>query len=58
MGCARTRRGSSDALAQTASFDGVTGRITFGKDRDALKSAVVLRIRGGRAIFVTALAPH
>lgn len=39
-------------------FDGVTGRITFGKDRDALKSAVVLRIRGGRAIFVTALAPH
>ena len=47
-----------DALAQTASFDGVTGLITFGKDRDALKSAVVLRIRGGRAVFVTTLAPE
>lgn len=47
-----------DTLAQTASFEGVTGLISFGKNRDALKSAVVLRIQGGRAVFVTTLAPE
>jgi branched-chain amino acid transport system substrate-binding protein len=47
-----------DALAQTATFDGVTGLITFGQQRDALKSAMVLRIRGGRGVFVTELAPE
>jgi branched-chain amino acid transport system substrate-binding protein len=47
-----------DALAQTAGFDGVTGLITFGENRDALKSVVVLRIRGRRAVFVTTLAPQ
>ncbi len=46
------------ALAQTATFDGVTGLITFGPNRDAVKSAVVLRIRGGRAVFVTELLPE
>jgi branched-chain amino acid transport system substrate-binding protein len=53
------RRGSQlrDALAQTASFDGVTGLITFGQQRDALKSAMVLRIQGGRGVFLTELSP-
>ncbi len=46
-----------DALAQTSGFEGVTGRITLGPDRDAVKSAVVLRIHGGRAVFVTELPP-
>jgi branched-chain amino acid transport system substrate-binding protein len=47
-----------DALAQTKTFDGVTGLITFGRNRDAAKSAVVLRIRDGHAVFVTELAPE
>jgi branched-chain amino acid transport system substrate-binding protein len=47
-----------DALAQTAAFDGVTGRITFNEGRDALKSAMVLRISDGRAVFVTELPPE
>jgi branched-chain amino acid transport system substrate-binding protein len=47
-----------DALAQTKTFDGVTGIITFGQDRDAFKSAMVLRIHDGRAVFLTELAPE
>jgi len=47
-----------DALAQTATFDGVTGLISLGRDRNAVKPAVVLRIRQGRAVFVTELSPE
>jgi branched-chain amino acid transport system substrate-binding protein len=47
-----------DALAQTTTFEGVTGLITLGRNRDAVKSAVVLRIREGHAIFVTELSPE
>ena len=46
-----------DALAATSGFPGVTGRITLGPERDAVKPAVVLRIQGGRAAFVTELPP-
>jgi branched-chain amino acid transport system substrate-binding protein len=47
-----------EALAQTATFEGVTGLINLGRNRDAVKSAVVLRIRDGRAVFVTELSPE
>ncbi len=50
-------RSLRDELAQTAAFDGVTGRITLGPDRDAVKPAVVLRLRGGHAVFVAELPP-
>jgi len=46
-----------EALAQTADFDGVTGRMTLGADRNAVTSAVVLRIHAGRAVFVAELPP-
>jgi branched-chain amino acid transport system substrate-binding protein len=46
-----------DALAATAGFPGVTGRITLGPGRDAVKPAVVLRIQGGRAVFVAEVPP-
>jgi hypothetical protein len=36
----------------------VTGLIAFGQQHDALKSAMVVRIRGGRGVFVTELAPE
>lgn len=44
-------------LAQTRNFDGVTGRITINGQRDADKSAVVLRIRGGAAVYETTIQP-
>jgi branched-chain amino acid transport system substrate-binding protein len=47
-----------DALAQTKTFDGVTGLITFGRERDALKSAMVLRIHDGQPVFVTEISPE
>ena len=46
-----------DALAVTKEFDGVTGKITMDKDRNAVKPAVVLRIQGGKAIYTTTIAP-
>ncbi|HMK73705.1 MAG TPA: ABC transporter substrate-binding protein [Myxococcaceae bacterium] len=46
-----------DALAATAGFPGATGRITLGPERDAVKPAVVLGIRGGRAVFVVEMPP-
>jgi branched-chain amino acid transport system substrate-binding protein len=38
-----------DALAETEGFPGVTGAVTFGPDRNAVKPIVVVRIgEGGR----------
>jgi len=36
-----------DAIARTEGYQGVTGRITIGPDRNARKDAVVIRIRDG-----------
>jgi branched-chain amino acid transport system substrate-binding protein len=46
-----------DAIARTRGFDGVTGQITLGPERDAVKPVLVLQLRGGRAVFVTELPP-
>lgn len=46
-----------DAIAQTKDFDGVTGKITIDAQRNAQKSAVVLKIEGGKAKFETSIAP-
>jgi branched-chain amino acid transport system substrate-binding protein len=46
-----------DALAQTKAFDGVTGKTTIDADRNAQKSAVVLKITGGVAKFETLVEP-
>jgi branched-chain amino acid transport system substrate-binding protein len=46
-----------DAIAATKDFDGVTGRITIDKDRNAVKPAVILRIEGGKALYQTTIAP-
>lgn len=44
-------------ISQTREFDGVTGKITLNKDRDAVKAAVVLEIKGGKPTFVTTVEP-
>jgi branched-chain amino acid transport system substrate-binding protein len=46
-----------DALAQTKGFDGVSGKITIDKDRNAEKSAVVIKITGGKGKYETTVNP-
>jgi len=46
-----------DALAKTADFEGVTGKITIDPDRNAKKSAVVLKVSGGAAKFESLVEP-
>ncbi len=46
-----------DAIAATKNYAGVTGSISLNADRDAVKSAVVLKISGGKSSFVTSVNP-
>ena len=46
-----------DALAQTKDFPGVTGRITIDQDRNAVKPAVVLRVKDGKLEYVETVSP-
>ncbi len=46
-----------DAIAQTKDYKGVTGTITLDQDRNAVKPAVVLQIKGDKTIFVTSVNP-
>lgn len=54
---ALTPAGIRDALAATKDFEGVTGKITIDENRNASKSAVVLKIEGGNAKFEATVAP-
>ncbi len=46
-----------DAIASTKDFEGVTGKITIDAQRNAQKSAVVLKVEGGKAKFEASIAP-
>ncbi|HJT24931.1 MAG TPA: ABC transporter substrate-binding protein [bacterium] len=46
-----------DAIAATKNYAGVTGSISLDADRNAVKPAVVLKISGGKAGFVTMVNP-
>lgn len=46
-----------DALAQTKNFKGVTGVISINENRDAIKSAVVLQVKGKKFKFVESIEP-
>ena len=46
-----------EAIAATRDFDGVTGRITLGPDRNAVKSAVVVKLVEGQPVFVAEVSP-
>ena len=45
------------ALSETKDFPGATGNITIDKNRDAIKSAVILKLQDGRPQYVTAVKP-
>lgn len=46
-----------DALSQTTDYAGVTGKITIDKDRNAIKPAVVLRVKDGKREYVETVTP-
>ncbi len=46
-----------DSLAQTRDFPGVTGNITIGKDRNAIKPGVVIEIKDGKFHMVKRVEP-
>ncbi|AGC42547.1 receptor family ligand-binding protein [Myxococcus stipitatus DSM 14675] len=46
-----------DAIAATKDFPGVAGRITLDANRDAVKEAVIVKVAGGKAEFVTTVQP-
>jgi branched-chain amino acid transport system substrate-binding protein len=46
-----------DALAQTRDFPGITGTITLNENRDAIKSAVVLEVQGGKFLYKETVDP-
>lgn len=46
-----------DAIAATKGFEGVTGAITIDPERNAQKSAVVLKVEGGAAKFAATVQP-
>lgn len=44
-------------LAKTKDFDGVTGKISIDAERNAVKPAVILEMKGGKPSFVTTIDP-
>ena len=50
-------RALRDAVAATKDFPGVTGRITLDPERNATKSAVMMRVRDGRTEFIETIDP-
>ena len=46
-----------DAIAQTKDYPGITGTITLGPDRNAVKPAVILEVKDGKLVKVESIAP-
>jgi branched-chain amino acid transport system substrate-binding protein len=54
---ALTSEALRNALAQTANFAGVTGKISINEQRNAVKSAVVVQVSGAINKYVTTINP-
>lgn len=46
-----------DAIAKTTNFSGVTGKITINPERNAVKSAVILKVENGNFKYLTTINP-
>jgi branched-chain amino acid transport system substrate-binding protein len=46
-----------EAIAATKDFDGVTGKFSLDDKRNAIKSAAILQIKGGKFTFLESIAP-
>ncbi len=61
---AMTRAGTTegakvrDAIAATKDYQGVTGKISIGPDRNAVKPAVVLKVENGKYVLVETISPE
>lgn len=61
---AMTRAGSTegpkvrDAIAATKDFPGVTGAITINSERNAVKSAVILKVENGKYLLTETIKPE
>ena len=51
------RTALKNALAATRDFPGITGRTTLDANRDAIKDAAIITVRGGRCVFVESVQP-
>jgi branched-chain amino acid transport system substrate-binding protein len=49
--------GLRQALAETKEFEGVTGKMAMNSQRDAVKAAVILQIKGGKFRYLATVAP-
>ncbi len=60
MGRAKSLNGADlrDAIASTKDFDGVTGKISINKDRNADKSAVIIEVANGKFKFKQRVTPE
>ena len=52
-----SRDAIKESLAQTKGFKGVTGEISIDKDRNAVKSAVVLQFKDGKPMYFATVNP-
>lgn len=59
IGKAGSRKGAdiAAALANTKDFPGVTGKISIDAERNAVKSAVMLEMKGGEPTYVSTIQP-
>ncbi len=55
--CSTNRKKIRNALASTKSFQGVTGKISFNKNRNPVKNAVINEIRNGKIIYFKTIKP-
>ena len=46
-----------EQIARTRDFDGVTGRITLGPGRDAVKPAIIVKLVKGQPVFAAEVSP-
>jgi len=46
-----------DALANTKNYKGVTGKVTFNKNGDPVKSAIIIKLKNGIPVFVKSIEP-
>ena len=46
-----------EQIARTRDFDGITGRITLGPDRDAVKPAIIVKLVKGQPVFTAEVSP-
>jgi branched-chain amino acid transport system substrate-binding protein len=60
IGKGASTKGSDIAaqLAATKDFSGVTGKISIDSDRNAVKPAVILEMKGGEPTYVTTIQPE